>query len=209
MEGSVLRSLAREYRRGELSRDAYRARRRQLIHDLASRRIPLTYRAMKPPVRRYPKLRRGARVAAASLVLVAAGLTAWLALVQPAGEIPANADRARALPASPGASRLERFVRANDWSPARLEALASDWGELTAFQREQAKRTFWYRRFGDGLKTRIRENAALVRLESDEADENHLQKLRETAEVLDVEISDPPGSERPRANPRERTGPDR
>lgn len=188
MEGSALRSLAREYRRGELSRADYRTRRRQLIHDLTSRRIPLTYAPLHPPVRRSPALRRGFRVAALSMILLAGGLTAWLLLVQPERDLPAATDRAPAQSDTPGARRLERFLETNDWSRPRLDSLTRDWSRMTAFQKEQTRRTFWYRRFGNELKTRIRENAALARLEDDGKVRKRLHTLRETARAMGIDL---------------------
>lgn len=98
---------------------------------------------------------------------VAIGLVAFVGyrFLGSSGDTAAPPDAAASAPAAalaPGAALLEQFTQRNSWAPDSLRNLGVTWNSaLTEEQRQEARASPSYARFGDLLRRRVREEEAL------------------------------------------------
>lgn len=189
MKVSQLRDLTRKYAAGKIGREEYLDQRKRLIDGIVAGEIEIRYREIEPPAP--PKRNAGQKkwwYAGGTVMLVGLLLIALLAHFFDDGAQRADADRAAAAasPADPGAELLREFLRSADWSDASLTAMEQEWNALTAFQRESARRSSWYRRVKHETSQRIREQEALLAAGEMEA-LLRAGRLREFAETLGIQ----------------------
>lgn len=192
MSTPTLRGLSRKLAAGDIDRETYRRRRRELIEAVVSgaeRLVPFeepepqqptvfpddddgdTTQEIIPPVlkaaERVQRRRRGPRLLIAAVLLAAlAGLTWWLLGARPP-LTPSSAPRTvpnATTDTVPSADVIERFVRENSWTSASLSRLAAEWATLDADVRDALRDSDAMRRLTDGMLGELASERALVDL---------------------------------------------
>ncbi len=188
MKASQLRDLTRRYAAGKLDREEYLAERAQLIDGIVAGNIEIRYRVLEPaeagaraPVAQKQWLFAGGSIMLVGLLLVA--LLTYFLDDHAAPEPPAIAEAV----VDPGVDLLRQFLKADDWSNSAVQQLENDWGALTPFHQESARRSANYRRLKHETVQRIHEQEALLATGEMEA---LLQatRLREFAERLNMPL---------------------
>ena len=163
MKASQLRDLTRRYAGGQLGREEYEAERTRLIDGIVSGRIVLRYRELEPGASQAPPVARHRLLTGGTITLAALLLVALLVYF-----IDSDAGRGETSPVAtapaenPGAKRLDAFMSAGDWSETSLAQLESDWSQLSAFHRENARRSPSFQRLKYETGRRITEQEALL-----------------------------------------------
>lgn len=190
MKVSQLRDLTRRYAAGRLAREDYLAERTRLIDGIVAGEIDIHYRELEPAQSARARssqaqwLVTGGIMMLVGLLLIA--LLAYFideggATTRPTGDTPGSAAH------TPGIGALEQFMRARDWSDASLQELEADWNALSAFQRENARRSAAYRRLKHETAQRIVEQEALLAAGKMEA-LLKVTRLRAFAERLGIPV---------------------
>lgn len=190
MKASQLRDLTRRYAGGQLGREEYEAERARLIDGIVSGRVELRYRELEPAAVQADQAGRhrlltGGTITLAALLLVAL-LVYFIDSDAGRGETPAAV--APPVPAeNPGTKRLDAFMRAGDWTERSLAQLESDWSNLSAFHRENARRSAPFQRLKYETGRRITEQEALLAAGEMEA-LLQAERLREFAKQLGIPV---------------------
>ena len=210
MRRSQLRQLAGEYAEGELARDDYVRRRRELIDAIVGGDIEIRREA--PPADhpledttsldvtsspggsttgRKPYLFAG--------LAAVVGALGWLVVSFIAPPTSHDESRAalRAAPApapdpareselAPGPDLVERFVTANDWSVASVAAFRANWLALTDPQRASARNAAWFKRMTTALRSEIKTQKTLLSVDQSGAARQTGLRLLALADLLGI-----------------------
>lgn len=185
MSTPTLRALSRRLAAGDLDRETYRRRRRELIEAIVSGDEPLvpyeepepqqptifpddddgdTTQEIIPPLlaaaERAQRRPRGPRLllVAAGLLVALAALAWWLLDTRPP-----TAPRV-ATQTLPAPDLIERFVREDSWTSASLSRLAAAWAALDANTRESLRTSDAMRRLTDAMLGELAGERALLDL---------------------------------------------
>lgn len=166
MKSSPLRDLARRYAAGNLPLSDYRAQRSRLIDSYVSGQQEINYRETRPVVLVTPRVwLRWSLIGGLGLFAVML-VSAYVLLPErpgmPETKQPAVERDNPGQTTDPGTVLLEDFLRTGKWDDADLQQLETRWFELTAFQREGARRSLWYRRLEAEIRRRMKEQRVLA-----------------------------------------------
>lgn len=188
MTSDTLRELSRRYATGDIDRDTYRTRRRQLIEDVVAGNVELvpyhrpepdaptvfpydeddgdTTQEIAPPLP-VPQP-GGSRRAAGAYALIGAiilvtGLVAWW-FARPAGDDAAGVATPVQREASAEIALLENFLAAQSWSAENLEQFAKAWEALDPAARARLRDADAMRRLAEVILAQIATENALIGL---------------------------------------------
>ncbi|MCG8433012.1 MAG: hypothetical protein MJA83_03145 [Gammaproteobacteria bacterium] len=168
MKASQLRDLAREHASGKLKLEEYRRKRGKFIRDVISGDTDVKYRDLKPAPARAKSLvnRKGILISGVLLAGLLAAAFIALQFSSKQDETPQPVQETSKPKVPEAEQALENFVKANDWSTQSLAAFETRWQGFSAFQKENARRSLWFRRLQFGIRERIKEQRTLAELES-------------------------------------------
>lgn len=187
MKVSQLRDLTRKYANGQLGREEYLAERERLIGGVVAGQIELHYRELTPVPQHGAPAQKHWLFIGGSIMLVGLLLIALLAYFVDDGPTRSQAATANGPAAveNPGAKRLSAFMSAGDWSEDSLARLERDWQGLSAFQRQNARRSATFQRLKYETSQRITEQEALLAAGEMEA-LLYAARLREFADRMGI-----------------------
>jgi hypothetical protein len=195
MPYSQLRELARAYAAGQVSRDEYRAKRAALIGDFATGKLQIDYRdivapkPVHPPTviidvgEEEPEVRRAPIILGAIAIVLGIGAAGFWYLRLQVAPPPAVA---AAQPVSPAAELVARFVAADDYGAAACDAFERAWAEFEEEERAAAQRDQAWKRLVFALRAKLRDQQALVAVDTTGAAAIEETRLREFAGRIGV-----------------------
>lgn len=161
MHASPLRQLAKRYAAGNLGREDYLNQRRALLNAYSNGKT-IDYRTHRPIV--LVRGRRRLRPLIFSTVFFIAIISivgAWWLSPFTGNDKPGTDAKQTTKQLTAGEQLLRELLADNDWSQRRLQVFKENWGNLSNFERETARRSLWYRRLVAKTQKELQEIKAL------------------------------------------------
>ncbi len=189
MQYSQVRKLARQYADGMVPRDAYLARRRTLLGEIAAGKIKLRYSSLAgpAPVATSDRFRRPLIVAALALAAIASAAAALHLFTHPEPAVQVAAPKLQTLQPGPGVSLVKQFVKSDDWSDDSIIEFETQMMQLTPRQRAKLRGSIWFRRLSAKLAKQITEQQAMIPLDSSGKAAQRAQALKAFAARLQID----------------------